>query len=140
MFCVNSGENFMKKYTKEHEWVEIEGLEAVVGITEHAAKQLGDITYVELPKKSKDLITGDVLGVVESVKAASDIYSPISGTVSEVNTDLEDDPSIINKSAEKNGWICKLENVDLDEVEELVSQKELLTKEEYDKFVKSTSK
>ncbi len=124
----------MKKYTKEHEWVEIEGVQAKIGVTEYAAKQLGDITYVELPKKDTDVIVGDVLGVIESVKAASDIYSPISGTVSEVNHELDDDPSIVNRSAEGKGWICKLENIDDEELEEL------MTKQQYDKFLKDSEK
>lgn len=113
----------MKYYSKEHEWVRVDGELAVIGISEHAAHELGDITYVELPAEDADLIVGDVLGVVESVKAASDVYAPVSGTVCEVNSELEDDPGIINSSAEDKGWLCKIENFDLAELEELMDEK-----------------
>ncbi len=124
----------MKKYTKDHEWIEIEGLQGVVGITDFAAKQLGDITYVELPKKGTDVIIGEAMGVVESVKAASDIFSPASGTIIESNSSLDDDPGLVNRSPEKEGWLCRIDNVDLIELEELMS------KEQYDKFIKTSSK
>jgi len=124
----------MKKYTKDHEWVSVEGLEATVGITEFAAKQLGDITYVELPKIDSDVIIGDVLGVIESVKAASDIYSPVSGAVKEVNQDLEEDPGLVNRSPEDEGWICRLDGIDLIELDEL------MTGQQYAKFLKDSSK
>ncbi|OGV52300.1 MAG: glycine cleavage system protein H [Lentisphaerae bacterium GWF2_44_16] len=113
----------MKYYSKEHEWVRIDGEVAVIGISEHAAHELGDITYVEPPAEDADLIVGDPLGVVESVKAASDVYAPISGTVCEVNSELEEDPGIINSSPEDKGWICKIENFDLAELEELMDEK-----------------
>lgn len=121
----------MKYYSKDHEWVKAVGEEAYIGISEFAAKELGDITFVELPNSGKDLIVGDVLGVVESVKAASDVFSPISGTVTEVNEDLDDDPGLINTSPEEDGWICKLENIDLSELEDLMDEKQ------YQKFLKS---
>jgi len=121
----------MKYYTKTHEWVRVDGEDAFIGISEHAAKELGDITYVELPKESTDLIVGDVLGVVESVKAASDVYSPISGTVIAGNKPLEDDPSVINSSPEEKGWLCKLGNIDVSELEELMDEKA------YAKYLKS---
>jgi glycine cleavage system H protein len=124
----------MKKYTKEHEWVEIKGTEAVVGISAHAAKELGDITFVEMPSEGTDLIVGDVFGTIESVKAASDIFAPISGTVSSINSDLEDDPSIVNSSPEGKGWICRLDNIDLVELEDLMSE------EQYEKYLKESSK
>ena len=124
----------MKKYTKEHEWVEIKGTEAVIGITAHAAKELGDITFVEMPPEGTDLIVGDVLGTIESVKAASDNYAPVSGTVSSINSDLEEDPAIVNSSPEGKGWICKLDNIDLVEFEDLMPQ------EEYEKYLKESSK
>ena len=111
-----------KKYTKEHEWVVVDGDVATVGISEHAAKELGDITFVELPELETDLIIGDSFGVVESVKAASDIYSPVSGTVVAVNKELLDSPEIINDSAEKNGWICKIGNVDPEELNNLMDE------------------
>jgi len=113
----------MKKYTKEHEWGLIDGDLAVVGISEYAAGELGDITFVELPDTGIDLIVGDVVAVVESVKAASDIYAPISGTVVTVNEGLDDDPGIINNSAEEAGWICKIDNFDVAEIEDLMDEK-----------------
>ena len=124
----------MKKYTKEHEWVEVKGVEAVIGITAHAAKELGDITFVEMPPEGTDLIVGDVLGTIESVKAASDIYAPISGTVCSINKELEEEPAIINSSPEGKGWICRIENIDLVELEDLMTQ------EQYEKYLKESSK
>lgn len=111
----------MRFYTEDHEWVEVIDEEATVGISEYAAKQLGDITYVELPNEGEDYIVGDTLGVVESVKAASDVYSPISGTVVAVNDILEDDPGIINHSPEDRGWLCKLENIDSSELDDMMN-------------------
>lgn len=119
----------MKYYSQDHEYVKIDGDVAYIGISEHAAEELGDITYVELPEVGQDLIVGDTLGVVESVKAASDVYSPISGTVAAINEKLEDDPGAINNSPEDGGWICKLDNIDLDELEELMDE------EKYKKFL-----
>ena len=120
-----------KYYSKTHEWAIIEGEEATVGISAYAAKELGDITYVELPKVSSDVIVGDSVGVVESVKAASDVYSPLSGTVNAVNKNLEDDPGLVSNSPEEKGWIYKLENIDLDELEDLMSE------EDYAKYLKT---
>ena len=120
----------MRKYTEEHEWVELEGDLAIAGISEHAAEELGDITFVELPEVGTDFIVGDPMAVVESVKAASDIYAPISGTVKEVNLELMDDPGIINSEAEGKGWICKLENFDIAEMEPLMD------KSAYDAYLK----
>jgi glycine cleavage system H protein len=116
----------MKRYTEDHEWVDIDGDVALVGISKHAAEELGDITFVELPEADTDFIVGDVLSVVESVKAASDIYSPVSGTVKEVNTVLEDDPGLINRSPESEGWICRLENCDIAEIEPLMNEEAYL--------------
>ncbi len=112
----------MKYYSEDHEWVEINGEEAVVGISEYAANELGDITYVELPEEDDDFIIGDKLGEVESVKASSDIYSPISGTVSAVNDSLIDDPGLINESPEDKGWICRLVNIDTTEVNDMMNE------------------
>lgn len=114
----------MKRYTKEHESVWIDGDLAYMGISRHAADELGDITFVELPEVGTDLIVGDILGVVESVKAASDIYAPISGTVKEVNETLDDTPGIINSAPESDGWICKLDNFDVAEMDELMDEAE----------------
>ncbi|HOK05479.1 MAG TPA: glycine cleavage system protein GcvH [Victivallales bacterium] len=124
----------MKKYTKTHEWIEVNGDEAKVGITSHAAEELGDITFVEPPPKTTDMIVGDKVGVIESVKAASDIYAPASGTVIAVNKKLEDDPGLINRSPEDEGWIFKINNIDLEEIDKLMS------KQEYDKLLASKDK
>jgi glycine cleavage system H protein len=121
----------MKYYSEEHEWIMVEDDEATIGITEYAAAELGDITYVELPVEDDDVIVGDTLGVIESVKAASDVYSPITGTVIEVNNDLEDNPGLINESAEKAGWICKLGNIDVAELDDL------MTPDAYAKYLKT---
>ena len=120
-----------KYYSKSHEWAVIEGDEATVGVSAYAAKELGDITYVELPKMGSDVIVGDSVGVVESVKAASDVYSPLSGTVTAVNKNLEDDPGLVSNSPEEKGWMYKLENIDLDELEDLLSE------EDYAKYLKT---
>ena len=120
-----------KYYSKTHEWAVIEGDEATVGVSAYAAKELGDITYVELPKMGSDVIVGDSVGVVESVKAASDVYSPLSGTVNAVNKNLEDDPGLVSNSPEEKGWMYKLENIDLDELEDLLSE------EDYAKYLKT---
>jgi glycine cleavage system H protein len=121
----------MKYYTEAHEWIEVEGEEATIGISEYAAEELGDITYVELPVEEDDVIVGDTLGVIESVKAASDVYSPITGTVTEINSDLEDNPGLINESAEENGWICRLSNIDLGDLDDLMDS------DAYAKYLKS---
>lgn len=96
------------KYTKEHEWLRLQGGEAVMGITEHAQNELGDIVYVELPKVGQKLKAGEACAVVESVKAVSDVYAPASGTVTEVNTSLEDHPEKINEDPYGEGWIAKI--------------------------------
>jgi glycine cleavage system H protein len=96
------------KYAATHEWVRIEGNEAVVGITDFAQKQLGDITFIDLPQVGAKLEAGKEMGSVESVKAASDIYSPVSGEVVAVNRELEDAPEKVNESPYENGWIARL--------------------------------
>lgn len=95
-------------YTKEHEWVKVDGANAVMGITDYAQSSLGDIVYVELPKPGTQLTRGNPIGVIESVKAVSDIYAPVSGTVSEVNGTVEDDPAKVNADPFGNGWLVKL--------------------------------
>ncbi len=121
----------MKKFTKDHEWVSIEGNVATVGITNYAAKELGDITFVEIPEVDDDATAGDVLTVVESVKAATDVFSPVDGKIVEVNEELEDNPEMVNESAEENGWICKIEAENISELDELMSEAE------YNDFIKS---
>ncbi|KAF8927504.1 hypothetical protein BGZ47_002129 [Haplosporangium gracile] len=116
-----------KKYTVEHEWVEIENGVATVGITNHAQEALGEIVYVEAAEL-KDVEKGDTIGSVESVKAASDIYAPISGKVIEVNSTLGDEPGLLNTDPENSAWLCKIQ---LSSEEEI---KDLLTEANYKKF------
>jgi len=116
-------------YTKEHEWVKVEGDTATVGITDFAQNQLGDVVFVELPKPGDELEAHQTLGVVESVKAVSDIYSPLSGEVKEINEGLNDDPEILNQDPHGKGWIIKLKVKDESELEEL------MTVSEYEKYL-----
>lgn len=97
------------KYIDSHEWVRVDGNTAVVGITDHAQALLGDLVFVELPEVDTELSSGDESGVVESVKAASDIYSPLSGKVIEINEELADTPELVNSSPYQDGWLYKLE-------------------------------
>ena len=113
-----------KYYSKTHEWIKTDGEEAIVGISEYAAENLGDITFVELPKEGTDLICGDSIGTIESVSASSPVYSPVSGTVTAVNHALDDDPGLISKNAEGKGWLYKLENIDEAELEELIPEED----------------
>ncbi|MBI1921840.1 MAG: glycine cleavage system protein GcvH [Geobacter sp.] len=117
-------------YTKEHEWVKIKEGVGAVGITDFAAHQLGDVTFVELPKVGKEVKQFAVLAAIESVKAASDIYSPVSGKVTKVNDALENNPEIVNEAPEDAAWIAWVEISDETEL------KNLMTKEQYDEYVK----
>lgn len=121
-------------YTKGHEWIKVEGDKATVGITDFAQSQLGDVVYVELPKVGDKLEAHQSLGVVESVKAVSDVYSPVSGEVLEVNERLNDDPEILNKDPHSKGWIIKLKIKDKSELEELMSASE------YEKYLEGQEK
>jgi len=116
-------------YTKEHEWVNFEDSTATVGITEYAQDALGDITYVELPAVGSQVEQFEQFASVESVKAASDIFCPISGEVTEVNTELEEKPGLINKSCYEKGWIAKVTLSDQDE------QSNLMSADEYRNYV-----
>lgn len=107
-------------YSKDHEWVRIDGDTAVVGISEHAQQALGDVVFVELPPVGKQVGRGDQAAVVESVKAASEVYAPVSGEVIEGNTELEDNPGLVNESAEGDGWFFKLRLRDPEELKELM--------------------
>lgn len=111
-------------FTEEHEWILVEGDVATVGITEHAQEQLGDIVFVEVPDEGKVFDKGDEAAIVESVKAASDVYSPVSGEVIEGNEALADDPSLVNSDPEGDGWFFKLTLSDPSELEELMSASE----------------
>jgi glycine cleavage system H protein len=107
-------------YTKEHEWVRAEGGEASVGISNYAQEQLGDIVFVELPDVGRTLRKGDIAAVVESVKAASEVYAPASGEVVAINTALSDDPGLVNRNAEHDGWFFKLKLADAGELDTLM--------------------
>ena len=120
----------MKKFAKTHEWVEIDGGVATVGISQFAADELKTLTYVELPEKGRAFAATEAFGSVESTKSANEIFAPVGGTVCEVNMALETEPEMVNKDAEGTGWIIKLENVDAANLENL------MTKEDYLEFVK----
>ena len=109
-------------FTEEHEWIDVDGDAATVGITDHAQSQLGDIVFVEVPQSGRTLSKGDDAAVVESVKAASDVYSPIGGTVTEGNTAIEDDPALVNSDAEGAGWFFKLTIADKGELDGLMDE------------------
>ena len=115
-----------KKYTKEHEWVEVNGDTATVGITNHAQESLGDIVFIDLPTVGKEIKANEELCVIESVKAASDIYAPIDGEVIEINNNLSDDASIVNQDPEKDGWIFKMKISDMDQYNILMTLDEYL--------------
>lgn len=108
------------RYTKDHEWIRVEGQDATVGITAYAAEQLGDVVFVELPEVGKSFKKGDEIAVVESVKAASEIYAPASGEVVAVNNVLEDEPAKVNEDPQDQGWFLKLKLSDPSEVEGLM--------------------
>ena len=115
-----------KKYTKEHEWVEVDGDTATIGITNHAQESLGDIVFIDLPTIGKEVKSNEELCVIESVKAASDIYAPIDGEVTEINNNLNDDASIVNQDPEKDGWIFKMKISDLSQYNNLMTLEEYL--------------
>lgn len=116
-------------FTDEHEWIDVEGEIATVGITDYAQGQLGDIVFVELPTEGTTFDKGDDAAVVESVKAASDVYAPVSGEVVEVNDALEDEPALVNSDAEEDGWFFKLRLTNASELEGLMNEAA------YNKFV-----
>ncbi|HEX2940671.1 MAG TPA: glycine cleavage system protein GcvH [Rhodopila sp.] len=111
-----------KRYTKDHEWVTLDGDIATVGITDHAQEQLGDLVHVELPDLERTVAEGEACAVVESVKAASDVYSPLAGKIVEVNETIVEDPSIVNSDAEGEGWFFRIELDDTDSFEALMDQ------------------
>ena len=121
------------KYSKEHEWIKLDGEEATIGITKHATEMLGDIVFAELPEKGSNVDKDGTAGVVESTKAASDVYTPVSGEVVDTNQAIVDDPSKINEDPENSAWFFKLKIKDKSEMDSLMS------KEEYEKFAKETS-
>ena len=116
-------------YTKNHEWVKVEGDKAYIGITDYAQTHLGDIVFVELPEEGDEIEASSSLSAIESVKAASDVYTPVSGEIVEINSELEDDPALLNKDAYEN-WIAVIKMNNKDEI------KELLSAEDYEKVCK----
>ena len=121
------------KYSKEHEWIKLDGDEATIGITKHATEMLGDIVFAELPEKGSNVDKDGTAGVVESTKAASDVYTPVSGEVIDTNQMIVDDPSKINEDPEESAWFFKLKIKDPSEMDTLMN------KDDYDKFAKETS-
>jgi glycine cleavage system H protein len=117
-------------YTKDHEWVRVEDGEATLGITHYAQEELGDIVFVELPEVGTTVDAGDTLGSVESVKAVSDIYAPVSGEVIEVNEILEDKPEMMNEDPHGDGWIAKIRLSDKSELDKLISA------DDYEAYIK----
>ena len=118
-----------KKFSKKHEWVSLEGDIATIGITKHATEMLGDIVFVEVPSKGKKVEQNSQAAVVESTKAASDVFSPVSGEVLEANESIVNDPSSVNTDPENNGWFFKIKIANKSELDSL------MTKADYDKFV-----
>jgi glycine cleavage system H protein len=120
-----------KRYTKDHEWVLLDGDIATVGITDHAQEQLGDLVHVELPDLERAVAEGETCAVVESVKAAADVFAPLAGKVVEINERVVDDPSIVNSDAEGEGWFFRIELDDTDSFETLMDQ------DAYDEFLET---
>lgn len=121
------------RYTRDHEWLNIEGNIVTIGITDYAQESLGDIVFVEFPEEGSEVVNGETFGVVESVKAVSDLYSPVTGKVTEINDDIVESPEVVNDDPYGDGWMIKVEmnsNIELDD---------LLTDEEYEEFVKEES-
>jgi glycine cleavage system H protein len=122
-----------ERFTKDHEWIRVDGDIGTVGITIHAQDQLGDVVFVELPETGRKAAKGEVVAVVESVKAASDIYAPVGGEVTEANTALADQPGLVNEDAEGRAWFFKLKVADPAELDALMDRAT------YESFVKETS-
>lgn len=108
------------KYSKEHEWVKVEGDTAIIGITDYAQGELGDVVYVELPEVGAEVSAGETFGTIEAVKAVSELYSPISGEVLEINSGLEDEPAAVNQSPYDDGWMIKVKMSDSKELDDLL--------------------
>ncbi|MFC4272258.1 glycine cleavage system protein GcvH [Sneathiella chungangensis] len=110
------------KFTKDHEWVLLEGDVATIGISDYAQGQLGDVVYVEVPEVGKEISKADELAVVESVKAASEVYSPVSGEIVAVNSELEGEPTMVNEDAMDKGWFAKIKITDASELDDLMDE------------------
>ena len=124
--------NADRRYTKDHEWVVLDGDIATIGITDHAQEQLGDVVHIELPELEREVAANEACAVVESVKAASDVYAPLAGKVVEINETISEDPAIVNSDAEGEGWFFKLELDDPDAFEELMDA------DAYEEFVENS--
>ena len=111
-----------KKFTKDHEWIDIEGDVARIGITNYAQEQLGDVVFVELPEAGRQFQQGNDAAVVESVKAASEVYAPVSGEIVEPNTKLEDDPALVNQDPTESGWFFTMKVSNPDELKDLMDE------------------
>jgi len=120
-----------KRYTKEHEWIVLDGDIATIGITDHAQEQLGDLVHIELPELERTVAEGESCAVVESVKAASDIYAPLAGKVVEINETIVEDPSIVNSDAEGEGWFFRIE------LDDPATFETLLDQDGYDEFLET---
>lgn len=123
----------MEKFSKEHEWIRVDGDTATVGITKHAADQLGDVVFVEVPELGRKVKAGEACAVVESVKAASDVYAPLTGEVIAANADLAGAPATVNEEPEGRGWFFKIKLADTGELTGLMDRAA------YDKFVKDSA-
>jgi glycine cleavage system H protein len=108
-------------YTKEHIWVKIENDVATIGITDYAQSQLGDVVFIELPEVGREVESGEVIATVESIKAVSEIYSPLTGKIISINEDLANEPSLLNSDPYGDGWICDIQIKDLTEIEDLMT-------------------
>ena len=119
------------RFTKNHEWVRLDGDVATVGITDHAQQALGDVVFIELPEPGREVTEGEACAVVESVKAASDVYAPLTGTITEVNTAVVDDPALVNSEPQDGAWLYRMTLADPDAFEELLDQSD------YDELVET---
>jgi glycine cleavage system H protein len=125
------GKNSDTRFTKEHEWVRLDGDIVTVGITDYAQQQLGELVFIELPELERDVAGGEACAVVESVKAASDIYAPLAGRVAEINETIVEDPEIVNNDAEGEGWFFRLE------IDDTAAFEELMDQEAYDEYLET---
>ncbi len=120
-----------KRYTKEHEWVSLDGDIATIGITDHAQQQLGDVVFVELPELNREVTAGEACAVVESVKAASDLYAPLTGKVVETNPEIVEDPALVNSDSEGEGWFFRME------IDDTAAFEALMDSDAYDEYLET---
>ena len=125
------GKNSDTRFTKDHEWLKLDGDIVTVGITDHAQQQLGELVFIELPEPERDGVAGEACAVDESVKAASDVYAPLAGRVAEINETIVEDPEIVNNDAEGEGWFFRLE------IDDTAAFEELMDQEAYDEYVET---